>query len=195
MTGQVYFVGCAGKIKVGYSADANERVRMLATAAPTPLTLIGIVEGSRSLESAIHKKLKSHRSHREWFLDCPEVRALVDDVLARGSGAIEFVERPPKPVSVPPAAEPLELHWTAVAVKGLAALFDRFEYTILRLPNSDDRWAAFRALSSAHAEVDKMVSRSEAGGEAPDAEEKVKRWLAALENQLLALVSVRPAQV
>lgn len=84
MTGAVYFLQCEDRIKVGYSHNPGARVKELATGAPAPVTLLAMVRGPRSLETNIHRRLRDHRVSGEWFRDCRDVRALMDEVLATG---------------------------------------------------------------------------------------------------------------
>lgn len=191
MTGHVYFIECAGRIKIGYSADAVSRVKTLSTAAPTPLKMLGFVDGSRSLEKALH--LKPFNDHREWFSDCPEVRALVADVLARGSAAIEFKEKPPRAIPAPTTREPRAPEWWEVATKGMTAIFNRYEYTILNHPDKTARKTAFVVLRKAQDALEGMMDRAVDDRTDSDAMTKIQRWLAGVETQLSAAVSVKAA--
>lgn len=80
--GRIYFLECAGRIKIGFSLDVEGRIRELSTGAPQPLVLIGSIEGTRSLEAQIHRHLVVHRASGEWFVDCHEVREAVASILA-----------------------------------------------------------------------------------------------------------------
>jgi hypothetical protein len=77
----VYFLGCEGRIKVGYSRDPESRIKELSTGAPAKLTLLGRVDGSRKLESAIHRALRNCRESGEWFRDYRAVRVVMQEVL------------------------------------------------------------------------------------------------------------------
>ena len=63
----IYFMESAGRVKIGYSENPVRRVAALSTASPMPCTLIGVTEGDRAAESAIHERFKAHRRNREWF--------------------------------------------------------------------------------------------------------------------------------
>lgn len=193
MTGQVYFIECAGRIKVGYTADIIARVQTLSTAAPAPLKVLGSVDGTRSLEKAIHAKLKPFNNHREWFNDCPEVRELVASVLERGASAISFKEKAPRKIFIPMPQVPASPEWWQVAVKGYGAIFNRYEYTILNHPSAPIRKAAFLALKSAQDEVEKMLDRSDVRPATPDAHQKIQTWLDALERKISEIISTKAA--
>jgi hypothetical protein len=80
---KVYFLKCAERIKVGTTADVEFRTRSIAQDAPFDVTVIAWVEGGFDLEQDILAALEPYRVLRkEWFADCPGVRAVIDDVVA-----------------------------------------------------------------------------------------------------------------
>lgn len=99
----VYFVECAGRIKIGFSNDVAARLRQLSTGAPGKLNLIATIEGPHRLERAIHRHLKAHRVKGEWFEDRPEVRTVIAELVASGATAIGFVH---EELSATPALDP-----------------------------------------------------------------------------------------
>lgn len=108
-TGKVYFVECAGRIKIGYTQDVASRLKSLATGAPAEMSILATVDGTVNFERAIHKDLAAYRVKGEWFRDCSEVRSLMADVVARGALAIGFVEPEVEQTRVsvaPPQAQP-----------------------------------------------------------------------------------------
>ena len=69
--GFIYVATCPGAsaFKVGFSKyDPRKRVADLSAGSPEPLELVDVVEGERALETAIHRALKPHHKHREWFV-------------------------------------------------------------------------------------------------------------------------------
>lgn len=94
MTGKVYFIECAGRIKIGYAKDVRDRIRALSTGAAHNLTLLGTIDGSVHYERAIHARLKHLRQRGEWFVDCDEVRELMALLQTNGPLAIGFSEPP-----------------------------------------------------------------------------------------------------
>lgn len=93
--GKVYFVECAGRVKIGFSTDVNARLRQLSTGSALTFNFISAVDGSKSFERAIHKALAEHRSHGEWFHDTPQVRSIINAIIADGYSAINFIEPAP----------------------------------------------------------------------------------------------------
>lgn len=103
MMGKVYFIECAGRIKIGFTADVKSRIKGLSTGSAHDLTVIAAIDGSVHLERAIHRILKAHRQRGEWFDDCPAVRGMISDLQLRGIESIGFVEPPPKVRFIPKA--------------------------------------------------------------------------------------------
>lgn len=79
MQTQVYFAECSGRIKIGITAHVKARLSQLRTGSAAPVTLIASVKGSASMEQALHKKLKPFRIDREWYRDCADVRAAIQN--------------------------------------------------------------------------------------------------------------------
>lgn len=66
--GWVYFVEMLdGPIKIGFSKDPFQRMRVLQTACSTPLSLICAIEAEQIQEKAFHQQLRKHRLQGEWF--------------------------------------------------------------------------------------------------------------------------------
>ncbi|MCF3935051.1 GIY-YIG nuclease family protein [Acuticoccus sp. M5D2P5] len=78
MSGFIYAIECAGRIKIGFSTDPSKRLVQIATDWPFPPTLLGFWDGTMEEERLAHLRLKAHRVHGEWFLATDEVRAFVD---------------------------------------------------------------------------------------------------------------------
>ena len=79
MSGFVYAVECAGRIKIGYSSYPERRFTKLMADAPFPSTLLGFWPGSRADEMAVHKRFASTRVHGEWFTATDALLAFVAD--------------------------------------------------------------------------------------------------------------------
>lgn len=62
-------------LKVGMSADVARRLAQIQASSATPLSVIATRSGDRADEAAIHRQLREHRMHGEWFHDTPVVRA------------------------------------------------------------------------------------------------------------------------
>jgi hypothetical protein len=89
---RIYFLGFEKLIKIGTTCrDVKERLRQIELeTSMEPISLIGSIEGSYSLENAIHRKLAAHRVKGEWFQDCEEVRDCIKGLLAEGPVHIGF---------------------------------------------------------------------------------------------------------
>lgn len=68
---EVYFIRAIiiGLIKIGTANFAAERFRVLKTASPDKLELLGVVlcRNYGSLEGELHMRFAEHRSHGEWY--------------------------------------------------------------------------------------------------------------------------------
>lgn len=67
--GFVYLIACQGinRVKIGYSADPNKRLKELSTGAPGQLVLLATWRGTQKHEAMLHKRLDKYRSQLEWF--------------------------------------------------------------------------------------------------------------------------------
>lgn len=65
--GVVYFVYCAGRIKIGYTANVKRRMIHLATHSPAPAVLLLTIRGSKLDEAGYHEMFAADRVHMEWF--------------------------------------------------------------------------------------------------------------------------------
>lgn len=79
MSGFIYAIECAGRIKVGFSTDPSKRLLQIATDSPFPPTLLGFWDGTMEEERLAHLQLQAHRVHGEWFVASDEVKAFVDE--------------------------------------------------------------------------------------------------------------------
>lgn len=97
----VYFIECAGRIKIGCSKNIQGRVAHISTSAPAEVTLIASIPGNYRLEKAIHRHLAAHRERGEWFTDCQAVREVIQALVSAGPSVIGFVEK--EKASAPPS--------------------------------------------------------------------------------------------
>jgi hypothetical protein len=79
----IYFIAHAGRIKVGYSANIDKRIKSFRTTMPE-LVLLGSMDGSLGHERSLHIALADYHCNGEWFEDCPEVRAILRDAQFNG---------------------------------------------------------------------------------------------------------------
>lgn len=82
MSGKVYFIAAPGRIKIGWTTQPEKRLAQLRYTDMDELSVLGVIDGSRSLERRIHNLVDKHRRRGEWFADVPEVRAIVNDAIA-----------------------------------------------------------------------------------------------------------------
>jgi hypothetical protein len=63
----IYFVYCAGRVKIGRAVDVEERVSNLSTGCPFKPTLLLSVSASLSGDRTLRARFASDQVHREWF--------------------------------------------------------------------------------------------------------------------------------
>jgi hypothetical protein len=68
----VYFIECAGFIKIGKASDLPCRLRQLSASNPQPLVVVGFLPAfddaeSLAVERALHERFASYRHRYEWF--------------------------------------------------------------------------------------------------------------------------------
>jgi hypothetical protein len=74
--GVCYFIGCEeGLVKIGYSANLNQRFNTIKSGSLYKLSILATANGGRSREAFYHHKFAEHRFSGEWFSRCPEIEA------------------------------------------------------------------------------------------------------------------------
>ena len=66
----VYVCWCEavpGYVKVGWSRDVRNRLRLLRTGLPGRLYLLAYLAGGKDIEAALHARLRQWRARGEWF--------------------------------------------------------------------------------------------------------------------------------
>lgn len=63
----VYFIYCAGRVKIGRAVDVKQRLSSISTGSPFRPTMLLAVSASLSGEREIHARFAEDRVHREWF--------------------------------------------------------------------------------------------------------------------------------
>lgn len=101
MTTVVYAIAGGGRIKIGYSNNAQSRLGDIQVGTADKLELLGTVPGGRETEAAIHKRL-GHRFYirGEWFHDTDEARRILREF------GFDIVVSPPAPPPPPPRPAP-----------------------------------------------------------------------------------------
>lgn len=78
---RVYFIEGGGLIKIGVTTNLPSRFRTIRNSSPVPVKLLGSIKGGNITEALAHQRFDRLRQHGEWFMDDPELRAYLDDVL------------------------------------------------------------------------------------------------------------------
>lgn len=125
----VYFIACAGFIKVGFSDDPEKRTKNLfkstsrytapraVYAARGTQELIATIGGTKNTERAMHNALDDFYAGCEWFVDEPQVREFAATATP-GLGEYPKVVRDGGPVEVPKLEQGgrnIELHYELMA--------------------------------------------------------------------------------
>ena len=78
----IYFMqsGDKGSIKIGYTEDLDKRLSQLRSMSPTPLYLLGAIEGSRQAEEGLHAQFSHLRDHHEWYHAQDELLTYINGV-------------------------------------------------------------------------------------------------------------------
>ena len=79
----VYFIHDGEHVKIGWSADPEQRMSSLSTGNPRPLRLLGAIRGSESDEKNLHAALAPLRANGEWFRAEPWLLSMIDWLVLR----------------------------------------------------------------------------------------------------------------
>lgn len=75
----VYFAGCGGRVKIGWSSRVGSRLADLQTGNPEPIRLLGVLPGGRLKERQLHEKFADVRLSGEWFTLTPDLIAYISE--------------------------------------------------------------------------------------------------------------------
>jgi hypothetical protein len=76
----IYVVRCGYRVKIGFTANLNQRMHSLSTANHRPIELLASWPGNKADEKAIHARFSDIRVRGEWFaLQKPIKEWLRDD--------------------------------------------------------------------------------------------------------------------
>lgn len=79
----VYFTrqtGTQGPVKIGFSENVPNRLRLLAAAHRFPVELLASIDGERDLEFRFHARFEASHLGGEWFAWSPELQATVNAI-------------------------------------------------------------------------------------------------------------------
>jgi len=81
--GFIYFVECAGFVKIGHSMKPRRRVLAMQVSNPLQCRLLGYMKGGTNAEGKIHRRMKGHNLHHrgEWFHLTDELRTAITEIL------------------------------------------------------------------------------------------------------------------
>jgi hypothetical protein len=107
--GWIYYVLVGERVKIGWTTDVKKRLLQYPPDSP----LLAMHPGTKATERDMHVKFAGSRAAgREWFLDTPELRRHIDDVIAqfgepdraryerRGRMGSGLRAAPPKPTGI-----------------------------------------------------------------------------------------------
>ena len=85
LSGFVYFLATETAVKIGYSADPNQRLKALKIALSGNINFIAMVRGSMLNEKTLHSMLSQYRLRGEWFELNATVRTVIGATITTGS--------------------------------------------------------------------------------------------------------------
>ena len=62
-----YVIRSGGFVKIGATANIENRVRELMISNPHEVTAVAVLAGGRTLEGTLHRRFRTYRSRHEWF--------------------------------------------------------------------------------------------------------------------------------
>lgn len=76
----IYFVQAVdgGPIKIGMTRNMVKRIRSLNGASPSPLRVLGVIDGNQVQEKTLHVRFKADRIFNEWFKPSGALLALIE---------------------------------------------------------------------------------------------------------------------
>jgi len=149
MKTMVYFIRHDATIKIGYTADLTSRLAGIRRDGKRGAEFIAAVFGNRTLERALHSKLKRHALGGEWFRDCRDVQAAIQNTLNNFEAADTDL---PLRRNASVMAEIARLLWPMKTAAELAALVGCTERAAERWLCGDRDWSG-DAVSALLAEI------------------------------------------
>lgn len=78
----VYFIAHAGRIKIGFTQNLQERLKSFRTVIVDPIEVVGSISGNKADERGFHERFAALRVGGEWFQDVPELRGALAEIVA-----------------------------------------------------------------------------------------------------------------
>jgi len=73
----IYFIQGGDQVKIGYTENAEQRLKALQCGSPVPLELIATMPGDVGTEAEMHARFSGARVHGEWFQWAGELAAFL----------------------------------------------------------------------------------------------------------------------
>ena len=74
----VYFLKAGKEVKIGTTTNLNNRAREIQNSVfPVRVELLGVVDGGRSIEKAIHQEFRQANTWGEWFWCCATIKTFI----------------------------------------------------------------------------------------------------------------------
>ncbi len=90
----VYFIFCAGFVKIGTTSNLKRRLAELQIGAPWQTRIVGLIPGGRATELFLHFFFRDDSAGGEWFIMSDQLRKIVSEMAVPPlSGALEEEER------------------------------------------------------------------------------------------------------
>jgi hypothetical protein len=79
--GFIYFIECAGYVKVGFSIEPTRRAMAVQVSNPFDCRLMGTARGGTDDEKKYHERLSDFHHRGEWYILTDEVRAAIEALI------------------------------------------------------------------------------------------------------------------
>ena len=73
----VYFIRAGAFIKIGITGDILLRLTKMQSDSAERLEVLGLMDGGRADEQALHEKFRAFHARGEWYADAPDIRAYI----------------------------------------------------------------------------------------------------------------------
>jgi len=77
---QVYFLYCAGFVKIGVATSIMRRMSNLQIGSPWPAQIVLLIPGGRETEAFLHFAFQEHHARGEWFRLAGTIREAIREL-------------------------------------------------------------------------------------------------------------------